>query len=156
MLRSKMDLRRPIPTKIPVGSSSWCRLTEWVVLILLPLPPLPSHAWTCHGQRLSPWLVKIARARKVMVTGTFAFPCLKPNTVWMFWLLVFGLNFCNSRWLPFVFHTFEVSQGRSAASRDGKVVAARVEQKLVLWNTPTQPRGNAGKWLSQSAVYQMS
>ena len=50
-------------------------------LILVP-PPLPSSAWTCHGQRLSPWLVKFARARTVMVTGTFAFLYQK-RTRWM-------------------------------------------------------------------------
>ena len=64
---------RNCPTKISLGFCPWFPMTEWVVFIWLPLPPL-----------LSPWLVKIARARKVMVRGTFAFLYLKPNTVRMF------------------------------------------------------------------------
>ena len=41
-----------------------------------PLPLFSSRAWTFHGEYLSPWLVKIARARKVTATP-FAFSCLK-------------------------------------------------------------------------------
>ena len=74
-----------------------------------PLPPLPSHPLTSHGQRLSPWLVNIARARKVLITKVFAFLYQK-RTVWMFSLPDFAVNLRFSRCSPFVFNTLDVSQ----------------------------------------------
>ena len=76
-----IDRSRPIPTKIPDGRSGFvCFCAVWHHLLLIgrarggldtcswcPVPPLPSFAWTCHGQRLSPWLVKIARATDICI-----------------------------------------------------------------------------------------
>ena len=55
------------------------------------LPPLPSRVWTCHGQRLSPWLVKFARSDGEIVTWTFTF-LLQKRTGWIFCLPVFIVN----------------------------------------------------------------
>ena len=44
------------------------RRTGYLNFVSPPSPPR-LHSGTFHGQRLSPWLVKTARARPVMVTG---------------------------------------------------------------------------------------
>ena len=118
-----------------------------------PLPLLPSHPLTSHGQRLSPWLVNIARALKVMITKAFAFLYQK-RTVWMFSLPDFAVNLCFSRCSPFVFNTLDVFQEEVPSSAMSEVVVAKhFNTARVLFvcrskNTPTQLGRNAGKcWL---------
>ena len=95
--------RAGVTSSAPDRASTW--RTKYLNLTL------PSRASTCHGQRVGSWLVKIARARTVMVTGTFAFYLYQKRTGWMFWLPVFGVKWCFSRWSPSDFNTLEVSQG---------------------------------------------
>ena len=182
----------PIPTKNTFAGLKWFCLTEWVILNLVsframwhlllltgrgrgglgnwswfPLPLLPSRAWTSDGEYLSPWLVKIARAGKVTVTGTFAFSCQKRTGC----MLLLSVSECTGlkslQDVPLEAPYFPDDR-RSFSTRlkfpretcrhpwCPKVVVARYLSNnsccvCRLKNTLNQPRRNAGKWLlSQS------
>ena len=126
-------------------------------VILEPPPSPPSRrARTSHRQRLSPWLVKVARALVVMVTGPVICIFVPEADGLNVLISAFGVNWYFFRWSTFVFNTLEVSQEEVPLSMMWKVVTAtyvsinRVEstdrkiRRLSLDETPVSADG----WVS--------